>query len=93
MNANVTIIVQNEKDLLCVPNAALKYVPQGNTEKYREQGVWILRNRKPKRITVKTGLKDGDYTEVKSEELKEGMQVLIPEKIMKKRNNMPPRMF
>lgn len=93
MNANVTIIVQNEKDLLCVPNAALKYVPQGNTEKYREQGVWILRNRKPKRITVKTGLKDGDYTEVKSEELKEGMQVLIPEKRMKKRNNMPPRMF
>ena len=93
MNANVTIIVQNEKDLLCVPNAALKYVPQGNTEKYREQGVWILRNRKPERITVKTGLKDGDYTEVKSEELKEGMQVLIPEKRMKKRNNMPPRMF
>ena len=93
MNANVTIIVQNEKDLLCVPNAALKYVPKGNTEKFKEQGVWILKNRKPVRITVKTGLKDGDYTEVESEELKEGMQVLIPEKRMKNRRNMPPRMF
>lgn len=94
MNANVTIIVRNEKDLLCVPNAALKYVPQGNDEKYREQGVWILKNRKLVRITVQTGLKDGDYTEVKSDELKEGMQVLIPEKRMKSsRRNMPPRMF
>jgi len=95
MNANVSIIVHDKKDLLCVPNSALKYVPEGNTEKYREQGIWILKNKKPVRITVKTGLKDGDYTEVESPEISEGMQVFIKVKNFKKKSGggRMPRMF
>ena len=81
MNANVTIITQNKENVLCVPNMALKYVPENVTEKFQEHGVWVLNdNRKPERITVKIGLKDGDYTEVESDKLKEGMKVLVATK-------------
>jgi len=93
MNANVTIVIHDKQDVLCVPNAALKYVPEGKQEKYKEPGIWILQ-KKPVRITVKTGLKDGDYTEVESPEIHEGMQVLIKVRSPKnKRGGMPPRMF
>jgi len=94
MNANVSIIVHDKQDLLCVPNDALKYVPEGNTEKYKEQGVWVLQNRKPVRISVKAGLKDGDYTEVESPEIHEGMQVLVKVRNLKKKSGgMPHRIF
>lgn len=93
MNANVTIITQDKQGVLCVPSLALKFVPDGVTERYQEQGIWILNGKKPERITVKTGLKDSDYTEIISDKIQEGMQVLIPVKSGKKKNSGPPRMF
>lgn len=93
MNANVTIITQNEKDALCVPSIALKYVPKNITEKFQEQGIWILQGRKPERIEIKTGLKDGDYTQIISDNIQEGMEVLMPIKTDKKKAGGPPRMF
>lgn len=93
MNANVTIITQNKQDALCVPTLALKYVPEGMTERFQEQGIWVLNGKKPERITVKTGLKDGDYTEVISDKIQAGMKVLMPVKKDKKKNQHPPRMF
>lgn len=93
MNANVTIIIQDKKDAICVPNAALRYVPENITEKFQEQGVWILDGKKTYRVKVKTGLKDSDYTEVFSDELSEGMKVIIPIRAKKMNNMRPPRMF
>ena len=93
MNANVTIITQDKEDALCVPSPALKYVPANTTERYQEQGVWVVNGKKTERIPVKTGLKDSDYTEVISDKLEEGMQVLMPVKTTKKKNAGPPRMF
>lgn len=94
MNANVTIITMNEKDALCVPNLALKYVPKNVTEKFKEQGIWVLKSRKPERIEIKTGLKDGDFTQIISDEIQEGTEVLMPIKSDKKKNaGGPPRMF
>jgi HlyD family secretion protein len=93
MNANVTIITQNEKDVLCVPTLALKYVPANSTEKYKEQGIWILDGKKPKRVNVTIGLKDSDFVEVSSNEIKEGMKVLMPVRSSKDKNAGPPRMF
>ncbi len=92
MNANVTIITQDKKDALCVPTLALKYIPEGITERYQEQGIWVINGKKPERIEVKTGLKDNEYTEIISERVKEGMQVLVPVKTVKSRNRIP-RMF
>ncbi|MBQ2644093.1 efflux RND transporter periplasmic adaptor subunit [bacterium] len=93
MNANVTIITQDKQDTLCVPTLALKYLPSNVTERYQEQGVWVMNGKKLERISVKTGLRDGDYTEVESDKLKEGMKVLMPEKKIKKTRSGPPRMF
>ena len=93
MNANVTIVTQDKDGALCVPSLALKYVPEGMTERYQEHGIWVLNGKKPERITVQTGLKDGDYTEVISDKLQEGMTVLMPVKTDKKNNQRPPRMF
>lgn len=95
MNANVTIVTQDKQDVLCVPNSAFKYIPEGITERYKEQGIWILDGKKPVRKTVKTGLKDSDYTEITSDNVKEGMKVLLPVKnsVNKSQNFRPPRMF
>ena len=94
MNANVTIITMNAKDALCVPNLALKYVPKNVTEKFKEQGIWVLKSRKPERIEIKTGLKDGDFTQIISDDIQEGTEVLMPVNSDKKKNSGgPPRMF
>ena len=43
----------------------------------REDRIWILENGKPKSITVKAGITDGQFTEVTGENLQEGAQVLV----------------
>ncbi len=93
MSANVTIITQDKQDVLCVPNLAFKYVPANITEKYQQQGVWILIGKKPERVEVTTGLKDGDFTEITSDNIAEGTKVLMPVRTGKKNAGGPPRMF
>lgn len=93
MSANVTIITQDKHDVLCVPNLAFKYIPENVTEKYQQQGVWVLNGKKPERVEVTTGLKDGDFTEITSDNLKEGTKILMPVRSGKKRTSGPPRMF
>jgi HlyD family secretion protein len=98
MTANVSIITDKKEDALCVDNAALIYTPKAITggKKYKEQGIWVLRENKPVRIKIKTGLADSDSTEVISNELREGDEVIIGD-LGKKHTNMtqsgPPRMF
>lgn len=43
----------------------------------RMQGIWILDRNKPRRIQVTTGISDGNFTEVRSGELKDGDIVII----------------
>jgi HlyD family secretion protein len=43
----------------------------------REDRIWILENGKPKAITVKAGITDGQFTEVTGENLPEGAQILV----------------
>lgn len=95
MNANVTIITQDKEGVLCVPNTALRYVPEGVIERYQEQGVWILNGRKPERINVKTGLKDSEYTEIfsDSDKIQENEEVLVPVRTVKNNQQRIPRMF
>ncbi len=92
MNANVTIITQDKKNVLCVLNSAFKYIPKDSKERYQETGIWTLQNRKPVRITVKKGLTDFDYTEIESPECKEGMKVLIPANTVTSENQSRPPM-
>ncbi len=99
MTANVSIIISSKKDVLRIPNAALRFRPsemRGKAEqKEKDSGVWIIDNKKPKRIEVTTGISDGNYTELLSDNIKEG-QELIMESVSKRANQSRPsgpRMF
>ncbi len=76
MTANVSIITSKREHVLCIPSFALKFTPDPNGPKHREQGIWILKGHKPKRIPVKTGLSDDSYTEIISNNIKEGDLVI-----------------
>ena len=79
MTANVSIITQKHADVLCVPSIALKYTPitKGEIVRYENQGVWVLKGRKPERINVEIGASDDTYTEIKSGDLHEGDKVIV----------------
>lgn len=99
MTANVSVIVARDKDVLRVPNAALRF---RYTEKQiaeapvqRGPGLWVLENGKPKRLKVSFGISDGSYTEVTSGDLREGQDVIVESLVKAKKGTTqgPPRMF
>ncbi|MGB4549661.1 MAG: efflux RND transporter periplasmic adaptor subunit [Syntrophales bacterium] len=86
MTANVSIILEDKKGVLRVPNAALRFRPaEKSREKTEPKGsveqkgaaVWILENNKPKRVAVTAGISDGNDTEILSGDLKEGAAVIV----------------
>lgn len=77
MTANVSIITNKSEDVLCVPNMALKFTPDINGPKYKNQGIWILDNSKPKRVDIKTGANDDSSTEIISDAISEGSKVIV----------------
>ncbi|KAF0144548.1 MAG: HlyD family secretion protein [Nitrospirae bacterium] len=106
MTANVSVIVSIKKDVLKIPNAALRFKPSekgtgapakgmGGPEK-KGAGVWILENNKPKRIKVVAGISDGNHTELVAGDIKEGQEVIVESLIKSKgqtSNNRSPRFF
>jgi HlyD family secretion protein len=103
MTANVSIIIVTKKDVLRIPNAALRFRPPDRTPGRRQQtagsekkgpGIWILENGKPKRIGIGLGISDGAYTEVVSGDLKEGQSAIVEAvKKSKSESQSGPRMF
>lgn len=100
MTANVSIIISGKDNVLKIPNAALRFrmteKRKGATEpKEKGPGVWVLSDKKPKRVKVETGISDGNFSELLSGDLKEG-QELILESLLKQKTGAPspgPRMF
>jgi HlyD family secretion protein len=98
MTANVSVIVAEEKGVLKIPNAALRFRPaEGGKPKFEKgAGVWIVEQQKPKRVPVKLGISDGSYTQIISGDLKEGQEVIV-ESLTKVKQETPagrgPRMF
>jgi HlyD family secretion protein len=102
MTANVSIITATRKDVLKIPNAALRFRPSeqaplktGAGPERKGPGIWLLEKGKPKRVSVTLGISDGLSTEIISNELKEGRTVIV-ESVRK--NSTPqrqsgPRMF
>ncbi len=79
MTANVSIITNKSENVLCVPTEALRFTPTEITggKKYKDQGLWILKDNKPQRITIKTGAKDSERSEIIANKLKEGDRVIL----------------
>jgi HlyD family secretion protein len=97
MTANVSVITAEKKDIVKMPNAALRFRPSGMTKTKQPQkgaAVWILENGKPKRLPVTIGISDGNFTELVSGELKEGQDIIIEEAAAKPKGpTTGPRMF
>ena len=98
MTANVSIITNKSENILCAPSVALKFNPNTDGQRYQTQGLWVLENKKPKRVDIETGASDDSNIEIKSEELKEGDRVIVESVVGGKRKSgkMPsrgPRMF
>ncbi|MCS7215281.1 MAG: efflux RND transporter periplasmic adaptor subunit [Thermodesulfovibrio sp.] len=76
MTANVTFVTQEKKNVIKIPNAALRFkMPDAVASK--EQGVWVLRDGKPVRIKIKAGISDGEWTEILEGEVKEFEEVIV----------------
>ena len=76
MTANVSIITDRSENVLCAPNIALKFTPDINGPKYKNQGIWILEKGKPQRIEIKTGANNDANTEIISDKINEGTEVI-----------------
>ena len=98
MTANVSIIVSVKKDVLKMPNAALRFKPSekgAQTSEKKGPGVWISEKGQLRRISVSTGISDGSYTEVVSGDLRDGQEIIV-ESLAKTNATTPsgpPRMF
>lgn len=95
MTANVSIIVSSKKDVLMIPNAALRFRPSEMRKAEKGSGVWIVEQEKPKRVRVTAGISDGNYTELTSGDIKEGQEIIV-ESVTKPKNQTRqtgPRFF
>ena len=85
MTATVRIITQKRDHVLRVPDLALRYVPGGVAAASDATGtplpqVWVLRDGRAARVTVRAGLDDDSFTEITSGELAEGDRVIVSER-------------
>ena len=93
MTANTSILVASKEQVMKVPNAALRYTPSSasksdsgkkapESKKPSEKSgaqVWLLERGKLKQAVVKPGIADDNFTEISSDEVKEGMEVVTAE--------------
>ncbi|MDP2785458.1 MAG: efflux RND transporter periplasmic adaptor subunit [Sulfurimicrobium sp.] len=101
MTAYVNITVAQRKNVLLVPNAALRFKPadaaakNGKARKEeRKKGagatVYVLENDKLKPISIATGITDNKFTEVTSGNLKAGDAVVVEETTANQGNGSTP---
>lgn len=93
MTAYVNIIVAQRKNVLLVPNAALRFKPadsaqkngNGKSRKERKKAVagtvYVLEKGKLKPISISPGITDNKFTEVVSGDLKTGDSVVVEETV------------
>jgi len=93
MTANVSIVLADKKGVFRIPNAAFRFRPSEREKEPSDQkgpALWVLENKKLKRIKVATGISDGNYTEILSGDLKEGQEVIVEATGDGKKTNTPP---
>ncbi len=96
MTANVEIIVAESNGVLVVPNKALRFFTldeNGDVVRYKDKGIWLLKSGKPERVNVVLGVANDEFTEVKSDKIKEGDEVILESKTSNEiQRNMRMRM-
>jgi HlyD family secretion protein len=85
MTASTQIVIDQRKDVLRVPDQALRYAPGGligarpGTLASAQGRVWVLRNGEPVALLVVLGIDDGNFTEIVKGDLRAGDQVITAE--------------
>ncbi len=88
MTCTATIVSETRRDVLMIPNAALRFTPPskqarpgdkkaGKQDAARLQKVWVLVNGEPTAVELKTGASDGTMTEVLEGALKPTTPLLV----------------
>ncbi len=85
MTATVRVITAERANVLRVPDQALRYVPGGLSSSNAQANappplIWVLRDGRPTRVTVTTGLDDDNFTEIVKGDLRESDRVIISER-------------
>ncbi len=94
MTAATRLVIDQHKDVLRVPNAALRYRPSGGTGREQEQPqLFVLRNGAPSALTVAPGIDDESFTEILDGELKAGDAVIVAERSNGKASSAPRLRF
>ncbi|NTV75623.1 MAG: hypothetical protein HGA66_15645 [Holophaga sp.] len=75
MTANVAILTADRRNVLRVPNAALRFNPGGQPAPGGDK-VWVLENGVPRAIPVKVGTSGSQFSEVSGEGIREGLTIL-----------------
>ena len=81
MTATLTIRTQDKKDVLLVPNEALRFSPSTNANKYENTGVWKMNPgmQQPHRVDVTIGIIATKQTEITGGDVQEGDMVIVGE--------------
>ena len=85
MTVSASITTGVLQNVLCVPNAALRFTPQDGKKQSEKKAkesaqtshVWILQENKPLKVALKGGKSDGAFTVVSESTLKVGDSVII----------------
>ena len=96
MTANVDIITAERHDVLLVPNKALRFYTKdenGEVKRYQNKGIWLMKGGKLERVDVTTGVSDDEVTEIISDKVKVGDEVVLEDKnAPTQKSNMRMRM-
>ncbi len=90
MTANVSIVIDDKKDILRIPNSALRVKimdKELRAASAKGPGVWVLDHKKPKRVSLTIGISDNRYTEVVSGNLNEIDQIIVEVKSNNQKTN------
>jgi HlyD family secretion protein len=85
MTASTRIVVDQRRNVLRVPDQALRYAPGGlagagpGLPASGQACVWVLRNDRPVAVAVVPGLDDGNFTEIVKGDLQTGDKVITGE--------------
>ncbi len=81
MTATAAVVAEQRKNVLTVPNSALRFTPPdakpGEASTRDDRRVWLLRDKKPASVSIKTGPSDGQVTELLSGKLTAGTELLV----------------
>lgn len=100
MTATILFQLAKAEGVLVVPNAALRFDPQVNNAEINwnkpgkgqpmQPRVYRLLNEALAEVPVEIGLNDGSFTEIRSDKLKEGDQLVIEQLVRAGAQRLPP---